>query len=117
MSFKITGSIIEVKETRVVSEKFSVREFVIQDDSGQYPQKIQFQASQDRCDLLDKFKGGEVVNVSFNLRGREWINPQGESKYFNSLDAWKIEGVQFEGSIPPLAEPPMNTGSGSDLPF
>ena len=31
------------------------------------------------------------VKVSINLRGREWINPEGVAKYFNSIQGWRIE--------------------------
>jgi len=40
---------------------------------------------------LDSFQVGDEVRLEFNLRGREWKNPQGEIKYFNSLDVWRIE--------------------------
>ena len=49
--------------------------------------------------MLDNFKEGDQVEVFFNLRGREWTNPQGEVKVFNTLDAWKIEsetGASFK---------------------
>ena len=46
---------------------------------------------QDKCDLLNSYSVGQDVKVSINLRGREWINPQGEAKYFNSLQGWRIE--------------------------
>jgi len=88
--YTLKGEVKVISETRQVSEKFKLREFVITDASGQYPQVIQFQASQDKGDLLDNFNPGDQVEVSFNLRGREWTNPQGEVKVFNTLDAWKI---------------------------
>lgn len=91
--YKLTGTIKVINETIVVSEKFSKRELVVTDESELYPQDISFQFSQDKCSILDAFKVGQKVEVSFNLRGREWVNPQGEAKYFNSLDAWKIEPV------------------------
>ena len=56
-------------------------------------QDILFQAVQDRCAMLDNVQVSEQVEVSFNLRGREWTSPQGEVKFFNSLDAWRIEKV------------------------
>ena len=89
----ITGTIKVKGETQKVSEKFSKRDFVITDNSTQYPQFIQFQLTQDRCNLLDKYNVGDGVKVHFNLRGREWTNPQGEVKYFNSLEAWRLEGI------------------------
>jgi hypothetical protein len=89
--FKLTGSVKMVGNTVQVSEKFSKREFVVTDASGMYPQDIMFQATQDKCALLDGYHAGEQVEVSFNLRGREWTSPAGEVKYFNTLEAWRIE--------------------------
>ena len=91
--FKITGTIKVMNPTVQVSEKFSKREFVLTENTSQYPQDVLFQAVQDRCALLDTINVGEQGEVSFNLRGREWTSPQGEVKYFNSLDAWRIEKV------------------------
>jgi ribosomal 30S subunit maturation factor RimM len=88
--YTLKGEVKVISETRQVSEKFKLREFVITTE-GDYPQVIQFQASQDKGDLLDSFNPGDQVEVSFNLRGREWTNPQGEVKVFNTLDAWKID--------------------------
>ena len=48
----------------------------------------------DKCDLLDRFKIGQQVTVDINLRGREWINPEGEAKYFNDIEGWKISGAK-----------------------
>lgn len=69
---------------------FRKREFVITTDD-QYPQHILIECTQDKCDLLNARYVGEQVKVSINIRGREHINAQGEAKYFNSLQAWKIE--------------------------
>ena len=86
---EVKGTVKVVNTTQVVSDKFSKREFVLT-TNDMYPQDILFQLTQDKCTLLDMFKVGDKVEVSFNLRGREWTNPQGEVKYFNSLEAWKI---------------------------
>lgn len=88
----ITGVLKVKSETQQVSEKFKKREFVITDNSSQYPQHISFQLTQDKCSLLDNYNIGDEIKVHFNLRGREWTDPQGKVKYFNSLEAWRIEG-------------------------
>jgi len=41
--------------------------------------------------LLNDFMVGSSVKISINLKGREWVNPQGEAKYFSSLQGWKID--------------------------
>jgi hypothetical protein len=122
---EITG-LLKVKNNEVqVSEKFKKREFVITDNSSQYPQFIQFQLTQDRCSLLDSYKEGDELKVFFNLRGREWKNPQGEVKYFNSLEAWRLESVSSSNnnqnntqnnSAGAKAVPALDTQA-DDLPF
>ena len=91
--FKLTGTVKVLNSTVQVSEKFSKREFVVTDTSSMYPQDISFQATQDKCAMLDGIQPNDQVEVSFNIRGREWTSPQGEVKYFNSLEAWRIEKV------------------------
>ena len=87
----ITGT-LKVKNNEVqVNDKFRKREFVISENSSQDPQMLQFQLTQDRCNLLDSFNLGDEIKVHFNLRGREWKSPTGELRYFNTLEAWRLE--------------------------
>jgi hypothetical protein len=99
------NGILKVKnDTQVISDKFQKREFVVTDASSQYPQDILFQLTQERTALLDNIAVNDPVSVSFNLRGREWTSPQGEVKYFNSLDAWKIEKTGASNTAPTPAD-------------
>lgn len=91
---KIVGKIISIGEVVKVSEKFQKLEFVVETED-QYPQKLQLQFTQDKVDLMKFYKVGSVVDVNVNIRGREWIDPNGVAKYFMSLDAWSIS---FKGS-------------------
>lgn len=100
MSFKLTGKIKKIDATVQVSEKFSKREVVVTDESSMYPQDILFQATQDKCALLDTFSVGDIIDVSFNVRGREWTSPQGEVKYFNTLEGWRFEKAGASNSAP-----------------
>lgn len=117
----IIGSIVEIFDTVQVSEKFKKREFVIQDtENPQYPQFIKFELSQDKCSLLDSFSLGDMVDVSFNLRGRQYINPQGVKSYFNSLQAWRIQTVSKGAGVEAAPTGAGSFGSAADddgLPF
>jgi hypothetical protein len=130
--YKLSGTVKVVNPTVQVSEKFSKREFVVSDTSGMYPQDILFQLTQDKCTLLDGVNVNDTIEVSFNLRGREWTNPQGEVKYFNSLDAWRIDRLNASSNAMPSSgpspinlnptptstNPPVSTDdSDDDLPF
>jgi hypothetical protein len=112
-NYQFTGVLKVKNDTIQVSEKFSKREFVVTDTSSQYPQDVMFQLTQDKCSLLDNVNVNDQITVSFNLRGREWINPQGEAKYFNSLDAWRVEkvGGNMGGGIPDGGPSAMNLSS------
>ena len=117
--YTLKGEIKTIKETQAITDSFKKREFVITDASGQYPQVIMFQSVQDRCEMLDTFNTGDMVEVFFNLRGREWTNPQGEVKVFNTLDAWKIQPLNAGGAAPTTAgnaETFVAEGD-DDLPF
>ena len=119
--FKLTGTVKVVNDTVQVTPKFSKREFVINDASSMYPQDIMFQAAQDKCSMLDGIMEGSSVEESFNLRGREWTSPTGDVKYFNTLDAWRIEQVDGTSEVAPTPEAsskPVAEGAGDgDLPF
>lgn len=108
MGIKTSGRLHAIFETKQVTERFQKREFVVEmADNPSYPQHVLFQLTGDRVETLDSFNVGDTVNVDFNLRGREWTSPQGEIKYFNSLDVWTIEraGGSDDGP-PPMDEPP-----------
>lgn len=103
--FKLQGTVKVLNPTVQVSEKFSKREFVVTESSGMYPQDILFQLTQDKCALLDGYNVNDGVEVSFNLRGREWTSPQGEVKYFNSLEAWRIDRLGATNQGMPASGP------------
>lgn len=87
---EISGKVKVLYPTQQVSATFKKRDLVVTTDE-QYPQHILIEFHQDKCDLLDDCQTGQEVKVSINLRGRLWTNPQGEDKYFNSIQGWRIE--------------------------
>lgn len=91
---ELQGTLKKKGEVAQVTEKFKKLDFVITDGSNsQYPQHIAMQLSQDKCNLLDDINIGDEVLVHFNLRGREWVNKEGEVKFFNTIDVWKVAKI------------------------
>jgi len=90
---EVLGRIKMVGPVQDVSPTFRKREVVVTTEE-QYPQHIMIEFTQDKCDLLNQFQIGEQVRVGINLRGREWTNPQGETRYFNSIQGWRIDRPQ-----------------------
>jgi hypothetical protein len=122
----ITGKIKLINETKEYgSNGFRKRELVITTEE-QYPQDLLVEFIQDKCDILNSYNIGDSVKVDINLRGREWQSPQGEIKYFNSIQGWRIEKLSLESNpnIPPVPpaeafEPAddVNDNEPDDLPF
>lgn len=91
---EIQGRIKQIFPSQMIGQNgFEKRDLVMVTDE-QYPQTIIIQFTQQRCDLLDSLQVGQNVKVYINIRGREWTNPQGETKYFNTIEGWKIEVIQ-----------------------
>lgn len=108
---EVQGKVKMVGETQTFgSNGFRKREIVVTTDE-QYPQHIMVEFIQDKCDLLNTFQVGQDVKISINLRGREWVNPQGETKYFNSIQGWRIESLQpaAPAAAPMPSTPPVDT--------
>lgn len=120
---EVSGTIKVINAEQQVSAKFKKRELVVTTDE-QYPQDIMIEFTQDKCDLLNSYAVGEGVKVSINLRGREWVSPQGETRYFNSIQGWRIEkssegGDSAASYAAPAATTPVPAAleGEDDLPF
>ena len=120
---ELLGTLKLVRAEQVVSASFKKREFVVTTEE-QYPQDIQVEFTQDKCDLLNSYKVGDKVKVGINLRGREWTNKQGEKVYFNTIQAWNIfkqdgNNTPKTESMPSFAPAPdfSNSDEPDDLPF
>jgi len=87
---EVLGKIKVQQETQTFENDFTKCNLIVVTDE-QYPQEICIEFVKDKIDLLKSFKVGDSVKVGINLRGREWINPQGEAKYFNSIQGWRID--------------------------
>jgi len=113
---EVTGRLIVKKDTQKFGAKeFKKRECVVE-TTEQYPQPIQIEFVQDKCELLDKFNIGDDVKISINLRGRKWESPDKGDVYFNSIQGWKIDKLENDKPFVEVGED-LNENDNSDLPF
>ena len=123
---ELQGIVKKIGETQTFASGFQKAEFVLVTEE-QYPQPILIEFLQDKIDLLQTIKEGESVKIGINIRGREWKNPQGKVKYFNSITAWRLEKVSGEAPQGNFTEKPKEKEAenpfasegddDSDLPF
>lgn len=147
MALEVIGKLIEKNDTQQVTERFKKREFVLdiseEVNGTTYQNYAKMQLVQDRCDKLNAFQVGDVIKVSFNIRGNRW-EKDGKVNYINSLDAWRIEhannsneavqrpnnqynnsnnnsysnqGNNFSNSQSGFAQPMQGAAPADDLPF
>ena len=121
---EITGKIVEIFNTMQINDSFRKREFVVEySDNSQYPEFIKFELFQDKADIIEGYKVGEEVEVAFNLKGRKWNDPKGGVKYFNTLQAWRLNrksGASGQADAgAPTEEPEWLSGQDDEnvLPF
>ena len=116
---ELQGKIKLINETQSFgASEFKKRDIVITTDDT-YPQDILIEFVQDKTTLLDSYKVGQEVKIAINLRGREWVNPEGVAKYFNSLNGWRIESTNNSQTNTQQKEKPTADGNSEpdDLPF
>ncbi len=113
---EVTGTIKAIEQAQTFGT-FTKRNVIVTTDE-QYPQTLAIEFVQDKCSLLDKFAVGKGVKIGVNLRGREWTNPQGEIKYFNSIQGWRIDAFITDGDKERISKPLQTQADiENDLPF
>jgi hypothetical protein len=113
----IKGKVHQIGATVQVSDSFKKRTLILDiTDNPTYPNFHQFEFIQDKVDLLNGLELGQAIELHYNLRGRKWVNKDGETKFFNTTEGWKIEGQAAAST--PQQEPQHIPDTDEDgLPF
>jgi len=106
MSNDMTGIIKAIGATNQVTATFEKRELVIEVTEGEYSNVGVFEATQDKCGVLDSFQIGQLVKVEFFWSGntKPWTDKNGNERYFNSL---KIASIALVGAQPQQQQAPQ----------
>lgn len=133
---EIIGKVVAVLEIQSGTSKkgseWKKRDFVIETLDEKFPKKVCFTLFGDRADACPSIDS--VVNVAFDIDAHEY-----NGKWFNSVNAWKVEPAQAQQqaapkqaelaprtSIPPQqstpapvanSNPATSNSSSTDLPF
>ncbi len=126
---ELQGTVKKLFDAQTFASGFQKREMVLLTQE-QYPQPINIEFLSDKINLLDNLREGDSIKVGINIRGREWTNPQGEVKYFNSITGWRVEKVSDDANEPVAVTPapasqaapaanenPFADDADDDLPF
>ncbi|RYD24049.1 MAG: DUF3127 domain-containing protein [Verrucomicrobiaceae bacterium] len=94
--YEASGKIKMIGDVQSFASGFTKREFVVTTSNDKYPQDIKFDLTKDKCAVLDSFHVGDDVQVTFDIRGREY-----NGKYYVDLSCWKLQGANGGGSDGP----------------
>ena len=93
--YTAVGKAVMVGDAVQVSDKFLKRELRIE-MGDKYPQIVVFEFVQGWADILDNVTVGDIVEVDFNLRGREY-----KDRCYNTLNGYALRA---EGKTIPFNE-------------
>lgn len=132
MANQIIGRVFQIGDTNEIKSKdgsktYYKRELVLdatrfdgltgQRGYDNYP-SIKF--SGDNCQMLNQFKPGDIVTVSFDLQGTKY-EKDGQTHFFTSVRGYKVElkqssqpQQQYQQPTPPAYQPPQVE---DDTPF
>ena len=127
---EIIGKVVAVLELQSGTSKkgseWKKRDFVIETLDEKFPKKVCFTLFGDRADACPAIDS--VVNVAFDIDAHEY-----NGKWFNSVNAWKVEPAQSQQNAAPQqaapapqpsrpapvanSNPAPSNSSSTDLPF
>jgi len=108
MGFVVKGQIVMVLPVQQgVSQRgnqWMRQSYILEHESGQYPKRMVFDVRDAKIQELN-LQQGEWVTLHFNCDCREY--PQGSGKFFNSIEAWKVERAGQQQVQQPQYQQPM----------
>lgn len=122
MSNEIKVKIREIGELQIIGKSnMNKREFVgveVSERDSKYENILKFTLMNKNVAKIDKCAVGDIVNVHYDVRGRQW-----KEHIFIDLQAWKIDEIATASDTDEVNEqpreiPPSTTGDDLDnLPF
>ena len=110
MAFEVKGTLKKLFDQQDFPSGFYKRDFVVT-TMEQYPQDIKFSALKEKSEQLGQYAEGDVVNVKFDLRGREY-----NGQYYVDLNAWRIERGDQAGGADAVAGQQPDAVSAAPMP-
>ena len=107
--YEASGKLKMVGEVQSFASGFTKREFVVTTANDKYPQDLKFEVVKDKCAILDSYKTGDDVQVTFDIRGNEY-----NGKYFVNLSCFKLQSLSGGSSSSSQGAPRSQAASGNE---
>ncbi|MGX7591891.1 DUF3127 domain-containing protein [Candidatus Karelsulcia muelleri] len=90
---EIIGTVKKILDLQVYKNNFKKRELLIKTEEP-YPQILIIEFILDKTKLLNSLKKEDKIKIFINLKGKQWTTKTGETRFFNSIQGWKIETMK-----------------------
>ena len=82
----LTVKVKSISKPEAVGAKGTLKQTLVGTTFGDYPQVFEFEARGKFRDAIANVKVGDVIDITFELKGREWTSPKnGETYIFTTL--------------------------------
>jgi len=98
----ISGKIKFVDEVREFGANgFKKHQVVVETGDGRWDNPIAVEFTKDNIELSKKLKVGDQVQIQSRINGREWQGKDGVTKWFTSINGFKISVENSESQEDP----------------
>jgi len=87
---EIIGKVYFKGEVELIGANQMKKQILVVETDNQYPQKLPIEFIKDKCDLLNNLQIGQTVSVSVNVRGNEYQDRNGVTRFGLSFQGWKV---------------------------
>lgn len=87
----VIGKVYFKSEVELIGANQMAKQILVVETDSEYPQKLPVEFIKEKCDLLNNLQIGQVVKVSINIRGNEYQDRNGVTRFGLSFQGWKID--------------------------
>jgi len=88
---EIIGKVYFKGEVELIGANQMKKQILVVETDNQYPQKLPIEFIKDNVDLLNNLQIGQQVKVRVNVRGSEYQDRNGVTRFGLSFQGWKVE--------------------------
>ena len=88
---EVIGKVYFKSEVELIGANQMQKQILVVQTDAEYPQKLPIEFIKDKCDLLNNLQIGQQVKVSVNIRGNEYQDRNGVTRFGLSFQGWKVE--------------------------
>lgn len=87
----IIGKVYFKSEVELIGANQMKKQILVVQTDAEFPQKLPIEFIKDKVDLLNNIQIGQQVKVSVNVRGNEYQDRNGITRFGLSFQGWKID--------------------------